>query len=51
MLQAKTKYHYLPNYLALVKKTLVSFDDANRAANPPPPKRVVKRVAKKRSRR
>jgi len=51
MLQAKLKYRYLPNYLALVKKTLISFDDAEQRMNGPRKRTVPRSVAKPKRRR
>ena len=37
MLKAKTRYTYAPKYLEMVKRTLISFDDAAKAHEPPSP--------------
>lgn len=53
-IEAKLKYQYLPSYLALVRKTLVSFQEAQAAVNgdqpvePLPPAPVRKRVIPRR---
>jgi hypothetical protein len=51
MLRAKLKYNYLPGYLALVRKTLISFDDAERRVDGPRRRMVPRTVAKPKRRR
>jgi hypothetical protein len=53
MLLAKRKYTYLPGYLALVNKTLVSFQDAERGHDGDQPRKrtVPRKVAKSRTSR
>ena len=53
ILANKRKYTYLPDYLALVNKTLVSFQDAEREHDGDQPRRrtVPRKVAKSRTSR